>query len=136
MKVLLSIKPEYVEKIFSGEKRFEYRKSIFKRKKISTIVIYSTMPVGKIVGEFTVRKIHKDSPSAIWNKTQNFSGISYDYYKSYFTGKKCSYAIEIKTVTKYAIPKDPKKLFPHFMAPQSFCYLKQTWNTNDNKNIS
>ena len=30
MKVLLSIKPEFVEKIFSGEKRFEYRKNIFK----------------------------------------------------------------------------------------------------------
>lgn len=52
MKVLLSIKPEFVEKIFSGEKRFEYRKSIFKQQNIDTIVIYSTMPVGMIVGEF------------------------------------------------------------------------------------
>ena len=31
MKVLLSIKPEFVEKIFSGEKRFEYRKFAFKK---------------------------------------------------------------------------------------------------------
>ena len=34
MKVLLSIKPEYVDKIFSGEKRYEYRKSMFKNKNI------------------------------------------------------------------------------------------------------
>jgi len=124
MKVLLSIKPEFVEKIFSGEKRFEYRKSIFKKSKITTVVVYSTMPVGKIVGEFTFKKIHKDNPSVIWNKTQKFSGISYEFYKTYFAGKNCSYAIEIETVKRYANPKDPKELFPHFTPPQSFCYLK------------
>lgn len=31
MKVLLSIKPEFVEKIFAGEKKFEYRRTIFKK---------------------------------------------------------------------------------------------------------
>ena len=31
MKILLSIKPEYAHKIFSGEKKFEYRKIIFKK---------------------------------------------------------------------------------------------------------
>lgn len=30
MKVLLSIKPEYVEKILDGTKKFEFRKGIFK----------------------------------------------------------------------------------------------------------
>lgn len=38
MKVLLSIKPEFVEEIILGNKKFEYRKSIFKRKDISSIV--------------------------------------------------------------------------------------------------
>lgn len=47
MRVLLSIKPEFVEKIFSGEKLYEYRKAAFKNEGISSIVIYSTMPVGK-----------------------------------------------------------------------------------------
>lgn len=32
MKVLLSIKPEFANKIFEGTKRFEFRKSIFKKK--------------------------------------------------------------------------------------------------------
>ena len=30
MKVLLSIKPEFAEKILNGTKRFEFRKGIFK----------------------------------------------------------------------------------------------------------
>ena len=124
MRVLLSIKPEFAEKIFSGEKRFEYRKAIFKKNKIKTIVIYSTMPVGMIVGEFTLKKIHKDNPSTIWRKTQKYSGISHDFYKNYFAGKQCSYAIEIANVKKYKRPKDPKVLFQNFTPPQSFCYLE------------
>ena len=39
MKVLLSIKPEFVEKIISGEKKFEFRKSLPKREGITTIVV-------------------------------------------------------------------------------------------------
>lgn len=34
MKILLSIKPQYVEKIISGEKRYEFRKKEFKRRDI------------------------------------------------------------------------------------------------------
>jgi predicted transcriptional regulator len=44
MKALLSIKPEFVDKIISGEKKYEYRKRIFKQK-IEAVVIYCTMPV-------------------------------------------------------------------------------------------
>ena len=70
MRVLLSIKPEFVEKIFSGEKLYEYRKATFKNEDISSVVIYSTMPVGKIVGEFKFKKIHIDSIEIIWNETK------------------------------------------------------------------
>lgn len=56
MKVLLSIKPEYAYKIFSGEKKFEYRKIIFK-KKIKSVIVYATKPVGKIIGEFEIEDI-------------------------------------------------------------------------------
>lgn len=44
MKVLMSIKPEFVEKIFARKKRYEYRKSIFK-KSISKIIVYSTFAI-------------------------------------------------------------------------------------------
>ena len=30
MKILLSIKPEFAEKIFSGSKKYEFRRRIFK----------------------------------------------------------------------------------------------------------
>ena len=40
MNVILSIKPEFVEKIFSGEKQYEYRKILFKQK-VDTVYIYA-----------------------------------------------------------------------------------------------
>lgn len=42
MKILLSIKSQYVEKIASGEKRYEYRKVKFRCKDISSIIVYSS----------------------------------------------------------------------------------------------
>ena len=56
MKVLLSIKPEFVQEIFTGKKKYEYRKAIFTRS-VDKVVVYSTKPVGMIVGEFTVENI-------------------------------------------------------------------------------
>lgn len=62
MNALLSIKPEFVEKIFSGEKRFEFRKSAF-RQDISCVIVYATAPVCRIVGEFEVEDVLQASPS-------------------------------------------------------------------------
>lgn len=87
MKVLLSIKPEFVEEIILGNKKFEYRKSIFKRKDISSIVVYATKPYGKVVGEFEIEDILVDNPYNIWKQTKEFSGISKSNFNEYFKGK-------------------------------------------------
>ena len=56
MNVILSIKPEFVEKIFSGEKQYEYRKILFKQK-ADTVYIYASRPISKIIGEFKIDEI-------------------------------------------------------------------------------
>lgn len=48
MKVLISIKPKFVEQIFAGTKTFELRKKLFKRT-VDTIVIYSSSPKKKLL---------------------------------------------------------------------------------------
>ena len=75
MKVLLSIKPEFVREIFQGRKKFEYRKNVF-TKHVTQVVVYSTKPEGMIVGEFSVKKILSDTPEKLWEKTSFVSGIS------------------------------------------------------------
>ena len=123
MKVLLSIKPEFVEKIFSGEKRYEYRKAIFSKFTVTTVVIYATMPVGKIVGEFTVDSIIEDGPSELWDATKEYSGITNSFYWEYFSGRKKAYAIKIGGPVKYNEAIDPYELDKAFCPPQSFRYL-------------
>lgn len=123
MKVLLSIKPQFVEEIFNGNKKFEYRKSIFKRKGIKSIVMYSTMPVGKIVGEFDIESILEEHPRILWQMTKNFSGISADFYDSYFQNREKAYAIKIKSLNKYDTPICPHEMYTDFTAPQSFKYI-------------
>lgn len=124
MKVLLSIKPEYAEKILQGEKRFEFRKSLFKNKDITTVIIYATMPVGKVVGEFDLDGILSDSPKKIWLETSDYSGITRQFFDDYFNGKKLAHAIKVGEVRRYDIPLNLNKIVPNGLAPQSFRYLR------------
>ncbi|OAV45689.1 ASCH domain-containing protein [Lewinella sp. 4G2] len=126
MKALFSIKKEFADKIFSGEKRFEFRKAIFKRN-VTTIVVYVTKPTGMIVGEFQVKSIVQDSPEGVWNTTQEFAGVDKDFFFKYFNDRSTGYAIEIMNPTLYDVPLDPNRIVgdnkTKFCAPQSFCYL-------------
>lgn len=122
MKVLLSINPEYVEKIFSGVKKYEYRRNIFKNKDVKTIVIYCTYPIKKIVGEFSIEKIIKDYPEKLWNLAPDNTGIEKSKFIKYFDKKDEGYAIKIGKVTKYNTPKELTD-FSIKKAPQSFQYI-------------
>lgn len=122
MKVLLSIKPEFVEKIFDGSKKYEYRKILFKRNDINVIVIYASAPVQRVVGEFRIKDIFSESVDILWERTKEHSGISKEYYMSYFQHKDVANAIEIGSMKKY----NKMKLLSDYnivQAPQSFCYI-------------
>ncbi|ELE9015194.1 ASCH domain-containing protein [Enterobacter cloacae] len=123
MKVLLSIKPEYAESILSGEKKYEFRKSIFKNKNVDTIVIYATMPVGKVIGEFKVGDILALSPSELWDKTKIHAGITRSFFNDYFHKREKAFAISVKSPKRYKSPVDLNELIPGGVAPQSYRYL-------------
>lgn len=123
MKVLLSIKPEFVEKIISGEKRFEFRKSLPKRKDIQSIIVYSTMPVGKVVGEFSVKQTLSLAPEILWEQTKLFSGITKCFFDQYFSERSLAHAFEIETFEQYSEPVSITEILPSGMPPQSYCYV-------------
>ena len=117
MKVLLSIKPEFAEKILNGTKRFEFRKGIF------TVVIYATMPLGKVVGQFRIESILSDEPESLWKKTEKHAGISKQFYDSYYSGREKAYAIKIGEVERYKEPIPISALGSNIKPPQSYLYL-------------
>ena len=57
-KVLLSIKPQYADKILSGDKKFEFRRLLYKSPNVKKIIIYATSPVMRVIGEFDVATVH------------------------------------------------------------------------------
>ena len=126
MKVLLSIKPEFVNEIMSGRKKFEYRKKVFKRKDITTIVVYATKPLGKVVGEFEVDEIIEDTLDILWQETKRYSGISTKFFDEYFKDRDSGFAIKIKSFTAYDKPIELSEYDPNLkVAPQSFCYVER-----------
>jgi predicted transcriptional regulator len=122
MRVLLSIKPEFAFKIFEGKKKFEFRKVIFKNPNIKTVVVYASSPVQQVIGEFEIDNILTLHPNQLWEMTEQHSGISEDFFNTYFADRKVGHAIKIKKVKKYKTPLNLKENF-NVVPPQSYVYL-------------
>lgn len=122
MKVLLSIKPMFVKKIFSGEKRWEFRRAIFKRP-VHAVVVYSSAPQQRIVGEFAIDEIVLLNVAELWSNTSDNAGISHDEFIRYFRGLEHGYAIRIGKLTPYTHPINPWTADENFFPPQSFRYV-------------
>lgn len=119
--ILLSIKPEYANRIFDGQKQYEYRKRIPK-KEVSKIVVYSSAPEQAVIGEIEVIKTLKMKPSPLWNSTKANAGISRSKYRKYFSGCTMAYAFVIGSFEKYPTSKSLAD-YNIQSAPQSFVYL-------------
>ena len=119
MKALLSIKPEFVEEIIEGRKKFEYRKKLFKRSDISSIVVYATKPYGKVVGEFEIETILEENIDKLWSDTKH---LFYEYFKDRDSG----FAIQIKKFKEYKKHLELSEFDSTIKtAPQSFCYIRR-----------
>ena len=124
MNAILSIKPQFVEEILAGKKKYEYRKIVFKQP-VKKVYIYASAPVSRIVGEFEVAQILSSEPSQMWQQTKKYSGISKRFFDGYFNGRSEGYAIEIKNLVHYERPVNPYVRIAGFHAPQSFCYVDE-----------
>ena len=121
MNAILSIKPQFVEEIKAGEKRYEYRKCFFKQK-VEKVYVYASAPVSRIVGEFLPTYVVTGSPEEVWRQTKEYSGIRKEWFDQYYEGRELAYAIAIGDFKQYVQPLKPKE---GFKAPQSFCYTEE-----------
>lgn len=122
MKVILSIKPQFANKIFEGSKQFEFRKAIFKNLNIKKIIVYASAPVKMVIGEFEIDQIITNDPHTVWEKTKSKSGISEDYFFQYFQDKNVAYAIKVKKAKRYKHALCLRRDF-NLLPPQSFRYF-------------
>lgn len=120
-RMLLSINPEHVTNIFNGKKVYEYRK-VKCRNSVDSILIYSTAPIMKIVGEAKIDTVLEDSPKVIWEKTKQYSGIDRKFFNGYYKNKDIAIAYKLTNVIQYDVPKDLQD-YGVKSAPQSFIYI-------------
>lgn len=121
MKVVLSIKPEFAFKIFEGTKKFEFRKAIFKNRNVKTIIVYASSPVQRVIGEFEIEEIINKDLDSLWKLTQDFSGITEDYFYQYFANRTSGFAIQIKKTKRYKYARCLRSDY-NLVPPQSFAY--------------
>ena len=122
--ILLSIKPEYAKKIIEGTKKYEFRKRLAKHH-VTKIIIYSTFPEKKVLGEVEVTGVLTESKMLLWETTKAFSGLSLDQYQDYFGNSVEANAYILGQVTLYNPPIDLSALGLK-QAPQSFAYIHES----------
>ena len=121
--ILLPIKPEYIELIFNGTKKYEYRKTLPKHK-VTRIIVYLTAPTKAIVGEIEVKTTMRMKCDLLWEHTKNHAGITKKQFDEYF---KCCEMGTAYRLGKFSYYRFPKQLdaFGIKKAPRSFIYLRE-----------
>lgn len=123
MNVLLSVRPKYVAAMIDGRKRFEFRKSIFRRPDVLEVWVYATAPTQKIIGKFSVGRIVEDTPENLWAQCNGLSGMTKSEFFQYFDGASKGFALELAALDVFEDAIDPHVAFPNFVPPQSFLYF-------------
>lgn len=125
MNVLLSIKPEFADKILERVKRYEFRKTRFRDPSdIETIYMYASSPVQRIVGAFSLGDVIEDTPANLWRRYGTDSGIGQrSRFMEYFAEAEKGYAFEVEEPHRLPNPVNPWRYRDDFSPPVSFQYI-------------
>ncbi|NBB78613.1 MAG: ASCH domain-containing protein [Verrucomicrobia bacterium] len=125
--LLISLKPNYADLIFSGLKTAELRRRISEGIQDRDVYVYVSSPVKELRGGFRVGQVWAGSPSQIWATVRELAGVNKRTFDNYYSGQKIAFALEILDVWEYAHPRSLEQLrarFLGFVAPQSYRYVR------------
>jgi predicted transcriptional regulator/DNA-binding XRE family transcriptional regulator len=127
--VVLSIRPQYSDKIIRGEKTVELRRRFPISAPRGTIAyLYSTSPVQAMVGWAEIAGVVKASVSTIWRNYAKPAAIKRTDFDAYFGKLKEGYALKLSNVHPFARKMTLSELRERFgfKPPQSFLYATPT----------
>lgn len=120
---VMSIFPEFAEKILNGSKRIEFRKRRF-ADDVNFVLMYATCPVAKVVGYFVVSGYDEAPPESLWEIHQGHAGIDYPRFMRYYDGVENAVGIKFSKVQRLEEPLDLNQISNFAKPPQSFLYLE------------
>lgn len=126
--VVLSIKPEFSDRIFNGSKKIELRKSSPNINDNDIVIIYNTMPEKAFVGICKIGEVIRSSPEEIWENYSQDLGIDKKRYFDYYLGREKAVGLKIDCFRKFKERislKEIKDFIPNFSPPQTFKYFSR-----------
>jgi len=124
--IVFSIKPEYSQKIISGQKTIELRRRFPSTVPVGTIaLIYATTPTQALTGIAEIEAVISDTPLAIWEEFSEEACIDRRDFEAYFLGTASATAIKLKRARPLRRRLELEELRERFRfePPQSFLYV-------------
>lgn len=129
--LLLSIKPKYAEKIFSGQKKVELRRVRTRLNSGDLVLVYVSSPQKALIGFFEVEKVvvKENLPQELnnlWELVKKYASIEREAFMSYYQGSYLGVCIFVKKTRRFSAPIELQILrekFGYFFPPQSYRYL-------------
>lgn len=125
--IIISIKPNFVEKILNGEKTVELRTRRANLQPGTKMWIYSTLPMGEICALASVDFVQTSTPEEIWGEYKNEIAINEDEFWQY-VGERDAVSIikmsKVNPMDKGVSLQRIKEELDNFIPPQFFMWLK------------
>lgn len=121
--ILLSIRKQFCDLIFTGLKKYEFRKKA-PVSNVDKILVYESRGCGKIVGEILIEDILFGSVNQIWEWTNKDAGIDAESFSKYFEGHSRAIAYKISDFAKYENPIALSS-FGISSAPQNYMWIER-----------
>jgi predicted transcriptional regulator len=126
--LLLSIRPEFAERILKKSKTVELRRKFSTRWIGHRINLYASAPVMSLVGEARISGVVVNTPEAIWERFNNRMGCTRDEFNRYAEGADELYAIELDEIQPYRdrfpLAQISSLLQEDLVPPQSYITLE------------
>lgn len=126
--VIISIRPNFAEAIFSGAKTIELRRRIPHLPIGTRLWIYATKPIGAVLGCAFVEGTISGSLEEIWAASSDQAGVSRANFDEYFSGSEKGVALRLTGVQ----PGQPvsmstlRILRPGFHPPQTIARISKS----------
>ncbi|WP_416671339.1 ASCH domain-containing protein [Egbenema bharatensis] len=124
--LLLSIRPEYADKIFRGIKKVELRRTRPRLCGGDLVIVYASSPRKALIGVFEVQRVIQKPLEDLWEEVQEKAGISYQDFCSYYEGVSIGCGIFLSKACYFHEPVNLERLrqeWDNFRPPQSYRYL-------------
>lgn len=123
--LFIAVKPQYANKLISGQKNIELRKMKPHIKQGDYVIIYASSPVKAVIGFGKVKEIIEKTPIDMWSDYSDRLGVTWQEFNLYYEGYNRAIGIvfeKIKPIKAIEL-EELKKVDPKFHPPQIYRYV-------------